>query len=449
MIETILAFGVGLCVGGIAAYFMVQWREARREAGILAELADAEGRIDILQGEKIRLQTKLENEQEKLQEIKNTEDRFKDVFKSLSSDVLRSNSKQFLQLAEENLKTYQEKAKGDLEKRQEAIKELVKPVKENLNKMGEKLSDLDKTQAKSKGQITEQIDRMRKDQQILRQETQNLVAALNSPSSRGEWGELVLDRCLELAGMKQGVHFEKQQLVPEKNSRQIVDIVVNLPNDKKIVIDSKTPRTDYQKALEEKDPEKRRQHLKNHAVRVRQHVRELSKKKYVEKFDGTPEFIVMFMPQESLFSSATDVDPDLIEDSVSEKVIIATPTTLIALLRAVAYGWRQEEISKNARKIYEQGTILFDRLVTFMEHFDTAGDRLGMAMKYYNKAVGSLDRMVVPAARDFRELEIGTKQIPNVDASVESKRQITNEFFGPDPDDTGDNEEDDNKDRDD
>jgi DNA recombination protein RmuC len=432
MLETILAFGAGLCLGGIITYIAVQRREAAREAELLTELATAEATINTLRADTIRLETKLENEQEKLAEIKNTEDRFKDVFKALSSDVLKNNSKQFLQLAEENLKTYQEKAKGDLEKRQEAIKELVKPVKENLDKMGEKLSEFDKTQAKAKGKITEQIDRMRKDQHILRQETQNLVSALNSPSSRGEWGELVLDRCLELAGMKQGVHFEKQQLVPEKNSRQIVDVVVNLPNDKKIIIDSKTPRSDYQKALDADDPDKRRQHLKKHAVRVRQHVRELSKKKYIEKFEDTPEFIVMFMPQESLFSSATDVDPDLIEDSVSEKVIIATPTTMIALLRAVAYGWRQEEISKNARKIYQQGSILFDRLVTFMEHFDTAGDRLGMAMKYYNKAVGSLDRMVIPAARDFKELEIGTKDIPNVDASNEAKRQITNEYFDPD-----------------
>jgi DNA recombination protein RmuC len=324
-------------------------------------------------------------------------------FQSLSREALQANNEQFLQLAKEQFGTFQEVARGDLEKRQQAIAEMVKPVKESLEKVDGKIQELEKARSGAYGALTQQVRSLLQSQNELRTETGNLVKALRAPSVRGRWGEMQLQRVVEMAGMLEHCDFAQQQTVEGDEGRLRPDLIVKLPGGKQLVVDAKAPLAAYLDALEATDEIARRAHLANHARQLRNHVAQLARKAYWDQFEDTPEFVVLFVPNEAVFSAAMEEDPSLMEGAFSEKVLLASPTTLIALLRAAAFGWRQERLARDAQEIASLGRDLHKRLGKLGDHFAKVGRGLATAVGAYNETVGSFERMVVPGARKLRD----------------------------------------------
>lgn len=343
------------------------------------------------------------NEQKAL--LQTAEERLKDAFQALSGEALSKNNENFLSLAKTSLSRQQEEGKGELEKRQQAIENLVKPIEERLEKLADVAHEMEKKRSEAYGNISNVIDTMTKRADALQKEANNLVNALKMPVRRGQWGEVQLRNVVEMAGMLQYCDFEEQKSVNTETGRLRPDMTVRMPGNRTIVVDSKVSLAAYLEAIEQEDEEQRRELFKRHSVQVRTHVTSLSTKDYQRQFETAPDFVVMFLPGEPFYSAALEQDPSLIEFATKNNVIISTPTTLIALLRAIEYGWRQVNLEQDAKRIAELGQTLFERLAKMGDHIARVGKNLDSAVESYNEMIGSLERRVLPTARQMRDLK--------------------------------------------
>ncbi|MDA7681286.1 DNA recombination protein RmuC [Verrucomicrobiales bacterium] len=393
---------IGILIGFGIAYFLLSSAHGKTKQ----KLARVEAKYE----------AELKAADEKLKLLEEARDNLKDSFKALSADALSKNNESFIKLAEENLKKYQQSAKDDLEKRQQAISKTVEPVSQTLKTFSERVNKIEERRIESEGGIKKELEKLSEMHLRLDQSTNSLVKALRAPQVRGQWGEMHLRRTVEMAGMINYCDFEEQSSVEtDEGQRQRPDMLIRLPNERKVVVDSKVPIAAYLDALETDSPESQSERMQAHARHLRTHIKDLSTKAYWSQFDNAPEFVVLFIPNEAIFSAALEEDPSLIELGVDNKVILATPTTLIALLKAVAYGWQQEAITREAKEIAALGREIYDRLSVVIGHFVKLGKSIDQSVGNYNKAMNSVDSRLMVTARKFESLEsASTETLPEI-----------------------------------
>jgi DNA recombination protein RmuC len=352
-----------------------------------------------------------------------SEKQLRETFQALSFEVMESSSRSFLELAKTHLDKYQEGARIDLENRQKAIGASLLPIQESMKKLDEQQRELEKRREGAYTSLTRQIDSLLASERKLKEETINLTQALRSPQTRGSWGQIHLRRVIELAGLMNHCDFQEQITVEGGGKTWRPDLLVRLPGERQIVIDAKTPLNAYLDAADAGNEELRKVKLLEHSTALRKHMKDLSAKEYWKQFDSAPEYVILFLPAEAYFSAALSVDPSLIEIGADQNIVIATPTTLIAILRAVAFSWKQESLSKSAKEIAQLGQELHDRLLVVCDHWSKVGKNLNQAVEAYNQSVASIESRVLVSARKLKETGSFVKEVPQLDAIDKLARQ--------------------------
>lgn len=359
--------------------------------------------IERLEAEK---RTEAQAHEARLEELRGMKKELEDRFGALASGVLESNSQKFLGLVSERFEKHRADADQSLAKRQEAIQNLVKPLDEKLGKFDNRIGEIEKQRLAAQTQITEQVQALREGHQMLGQETRKLAQALRRPKSRGRWGEVQLRQVFEMAGMAEHVDFELEKHMVTDDGPRRPDAVVHIPGGRSIVVDAKAPMDAYLDALEAESEDAKDGYLLQHARQMKDQVKALSSKKYQDNLTEAPDFVVMFIPGESFVAAAAEADPGLIEYAFENKILIASPTTLMALVKAIAYGWQQEKMAQNVVEVQKLAKEVYDRLVTFGGHLDKVGSNLGKSVSAYNSAVASLEGRVLPSTRKFEALGV-------------------------------------------
>lgn len=412
--EIFIGLGVGLLLGAMIAYFFMSRRlsEARQSLAVLESLREAE----------------LKAADEKLALLEQARAQLKESFQALSSEALSRNNESFLNLAKSTLEKYQEGAKGDLEKRQQAINKTVEPVGLALKAFNERVEKIEERRTQTDASLKQQLQQLAESQVQLSRTTGSLVQALRAPQVRGQWGEMQLRRTVEMAGMINRVDFLEQASVDtDDGQRQRPDMLINLPNGRQVVVDSKVPLAAYLDALQSDDPNVQKERMVAHARHIRDHIKGLSAKSYWTQFDNAPEFVVLFIPNETIFSAALEQDPMLIEQGVNNQVILATPTTLIALLKAIAFGWQQEAIAREAKEIAALGKELYERIGVVTGYFAKLGKSLDQTVSHYNKAISSVESRLLVTARKFEALDSAAPDPLPEPAAIEKQPALPKE----------------------
>jgi DNA recombination protein RmuC len=429
----VLVAGLAAALAAGSVWFVAAERRNRELRRLVderdANLTRLRDELARAQQQQARLGAALEAErrsaQEKLAVLEDAEARLKDAFSALSAEVLAQNNQRFLQLAKEKLGEFQHLAVTDLDGRHKAISELVQPLRESLLKVDSKLQEVDRDRAASHAQLGEQLRSLTQAQLALQSETSRLAKALRSPNVRGQWGELQLRRVLEAAGMLEGSHFELKESVQSDDGRLTPDVIVKLPGDKQVVVDAKVPLTAFLDAIDCDEEAIRDGKLRDHARQVKEHIVRLANKSYWTHFQPAPDIVVMFVPGEALLSAALQHDASLLEFSMKRGVMLASPLTLIALLRAITYGWQQEKVARNALEISELGRGLYERIAKLAEHFENVGKSLAKAVTAYNSAVGTLESRVLVTARRLKDKGVSAaEELPDLETIDQTPRPL-------------------------